>query len=279
MALLGIGLLLVVFNSSRLKRLLAISLDNSSVEFYGIVLDEKGKPLVDSEVSWDIIKSGSFLPGSGLSTGSRGVVKTGSDGRFVIKNETGVTLTIRSVKRDGYHQAERNGNAFSYGDNAKPHKPDHSVPERYIMIKNGTPKSFNTDVPLKFDWDGIAKEIKIDLNGREQTIVIKPELLKVEENPRQHHWKISIGVKDAEVAKGKSGDACIAPEAGYAPEIILERDIQEQWGTEAKALLYFKTKDGYFGEIKFYAFSDVDSKGITGRMFIRWNKEGGRAFE
>jgi hypothetical protein len=277
--ILGILVVSALPNSSWLKLLLALSSENSSVEFYGVVLDEKGKPLPNAKVSWDIIKSGSFAPSLGLSTGTRESVKSGSDGRFTIQKETGVTLTIRTITRDGYHQANRNGNAYSYGDNAEPHKPDHSMPERFIMIKNGTPKSFKAEVPLKFDWDGIAKEIKIDLNGREQTIVIKPELLKVDQNPTQHQWKISIGAKDAEVAKGKSGDACIAPETGYLPEIILERDVEEQWGTEAKVLLYVKTKDGYFGEIKFYAFSDVDSKSNTGRMLIRWNTEGGRAFE
>lgn len=279
MVLLGIVVVLAVLNSSRLKRFLAISLDNSSIEFYGIVLDEKGKPLPNSEVSWDVIKSGSFAPGSGLSTGSRGVVKTGSDGRFIIKNETGVTLGIRSVTRDGYHQTKRNGNAFSYGDNAEPHKPDYSAPERFIMIKNGTPKSFKAEVPLKFDWDGVPKEIKIDVNGREETIIINPELTAVDPNPTQHHWKVSIRLKDAELAKGKIGDACIAPETGYVPEISLERDIDEQWGLEANALLYVKTKDGFFGEIYFSAYSNRNAKSNTGSMMIRWNKEGGRAFE
>jgi hypothetical protein len=39
-----------------------IESDNALIKFYGLVMDEKGSPLSDVEVSWDVLKSGSFAP-------------------------------------------------------------------------------------------------------------------------------------------------------------------------------------------------------------------------
>ncbi len=270
---------LLFLMNTRTGRMFTLLLSvNAPIDFYGIVLDENGKPLSDVEVSWEIVKAGSFVPGMGLSPGSRGNETSDRDGRFRI-HKSGSTLSIKSMSKAGYHQAPRTGNAYSYGDNAEPHKPDSKKPERYIMIKDGSKKSFKAEMPLRFDWDGQPKEFKIALNGREETMIIIPEIIVVNSNPRRHEWKVTIRFKNGELAKGEMGDARLAPKTGYISQIVLERDVGEQWGKEAKALMYVQTNDGYFGELIFNAHSDRDATGGTGRLDVRWNTEGGRAFQ
>jgi hypothetical protein len=266
--------------SSKREELRALlEADNASIEFHGIVVNEFGEPLKEVEVSWSIVKSGSFAPSVGLAAGATGLVSTSTDGRFSITNETGVTLRITLLSKSGYHEVNRTVRSYGYGSNSEPHQPDQKNPERFVMIENGGTRSVRKEIPLRFDWDGKIKEIAIPLPGRNETMILVPEIVGQKQNLRYSNWSIKIQMKNAQLITGKSGDARLAPIDGYLPEINLRSDTDGQWGIKANVLLYIKTTDGRFGEIMFSAYSDRGGSDPTGSLSIRWNPHGGRVFE
>lgn len=252
---------------------------NAPIEFYGIVIDESGKPLEGVEVQWDIVKSGSFAPSLGLATGTSGTMRTMNDGRFTLKNETGSTLGINLLSKTGYHEVNGTVRSYGYGSTPEPHQPDQLNPVKYVMIRDGGTRSVKKQIPLRFDWDGSSKEIPIPLPERSEVMVLTPEIIGQKQNCQDFDWSIRIQMKNAQLFAGKVGDARLAPVNGYRPDITLRNDVEGRRGSEANALIYFRTEDNRFGEIRFSAYSDRGSSTNTGNLSIRWNPDGGRVFE
>jgi hypothetical protein len=266
--------------SSRGEEILAlVKADNAPIEFYGVVEDESGKPLKEVVVLWDIIKSGSFAPSLGLALSASGSIVTGNDGRFLVKNESGCSLRIKAFSKAGYHEVSRTVKNFGYGSTPEPHQPDQLKPEKYVMIRDGGTRSIKKEIPLFFDWDGKIKEFSIPLAGKDQKMILTPEIIGFKKDSQDYDWSIKIQMKDAQIIAGKFGDARVAPIDGYVTEIKFRNGLGGQRGSEAHALLYIRTNDNQFGEVIFSAYSDRNINSSTGNLIIRWNPEGGRVFE
>jgi hypothetical protein len=256
-----------------------ISTNDIPVNFYGIVFDTEERPLKNVEVEWDLLKSGSFAPSLGFSARSLGKVRTDANGRFSILNEKGLTISIKSLQYAGYHNLDKAPRSFGYR-NAKPYQPDITAPIRFVMIKDGGNRSIKLDIPLKFDWDGQPKEFSIGPKGFPNKIILIPTREPLKSNEREYNWKLVIKAKDAQLILGNNEAAPLAPESGYADSIVLQTDIEGQRGSAADALMYLKTNVGKYAELRFRAYSDRGvENSATGYIDIRWNPDGGRAFE
>jgi hypothetical protein len=256
-----------------------IETNDNRINFFGVVTDTEGNPLEEVQVSWEIVKSGSFAPSLGLPTGSRGTAKTDSNGRFAILNESGTTIGIESLKYLGHHNIDNAPRSFGYG-NAEPHQPDISTPIRFVMIRDGGERSKKLHSFLKFEWDGLPKEIEIGGNGLANKIIFVPTRQPLKQGERVHEWTLMIKAQDGQLILGINDGISLAPKSGYVNEIILERDKNGQWGSEANALIYLKTDHGKYAEIRLSAYSDRGAESsATGDIEVRWNTDGGRAFE
>ena len=256
-----------------------IELDNALIEFYGLVVDENGSPLSDVEVSWDVLKSGSFAPSLGLPTRANGIVRTNVLGRFSVE-ETGSSLSIRSLMKTGYRQGRQMQGSYGYGSKSEPYRPDDSKPERFLMVAEATQASIKLNVPLKFNWDGLPKEFEIGPKEFSGKIILIPTREPLKLGERIYNWKLVIRSKESQLILGENRDAPLAPESGYADNIVLEKDIEGQRGSKADALLYLKTNSGKYAEFRISAYSDRGvENSATGYIDIRWNLDGGRAFE
>jgi hypothetical protein len=261
----------------KLKNLIATN--DKIIEFYGEVLDTSGVPLQNVEVSWDLLKSGSFQPSLGFSTGSRGITKTDSTGCFSILNERGVTLSIDSLKYPGYHNIDSAVRSFGY-HNAEPHQPNASAPIRFVMTKDGGTRSHKVNIPLNFDWDRLPKEFKIGFEEISEKIILIPSREPQKSGERGYDWKVVIRVDNGKLILGKAGDAPIAPDSGYIKEIIISEYAGGNWMSNSNCLIYVKTDSGKYAELNLNVYSDRDmNDSITGRIYVRWNPDGGRAFE
>jgi hypothetical protein len=266
-----------VSRREQLKNL--IETNDNRINFFGVVTDTEGKPLEEVQVSWDIVKSGSFAPSLGLPTGSRGTARTDTNGRFAILNESGTTIGIKALNYSGYHNIDNAPRSFGYG-NAEPHKPDILNPIRFVMAKDGGQRSKKVNIPLKFDWDGLPKEFEIGPKGFSDKIILIPTREPLKSNERDYNWKLVVKAKDAQLILGNNEAAPLAPESGYADSIVLQTDVEGQRGNAADALIYLKTNAGKYAELRISAYSDRGSEsGITGMIDVRWNPDGGRAFE
>lgn len=266
-----------VSRREQLKNL--IETNDNRINFFGVVTDTEGKPLEKVQVSWEIVKSGSFAPSLGLPTGSRGTAKTDSNGRFTIVNESGATIGIESLNYLGYHNIDNAPRSFGYG-NAEPHKPDILKPIRFVMAKDGGQRSKKVNIPLKFDWDGLPKEFEIGPKGFPDKIILIPTRELLKSNGRDYNWKIVMKAKDGQLILGNNEAAPLAPNSGYTDNIVLQNDIEGQRGSKADALLYLKTNSGKYAELRISAYSDRGLEdSAAGYIDIRWNPDGGRVFE
>jgi hypothetical protein len=256
-----------------------IETNDKKIDFYGKVLDIDGKFLRDVEVSWDLLKSGSFEPSLGLPTGSSGITKTDSAGRFSVLNESGITIRVNSLTYPGYHNIDIAPRSFGYR-NAEPHQPDPTAPVSFVMIKDGGKRSLVFNESLKFDWDGGSKKISLGPSELLNQIILIPSRKPLIPGERVHEWKLVIKAQEGQLILGKNDGISLAPTSGYLDEIVLESDKGGQWGGKAEALLYLKTNAQTYAEIRLSAYSDRSSENsATGYVDIRWNPDGERAFE
>ena len=170
--------------------------------------------------------------------------------------------------------------SYGYGSKSKPHLPDESKPERFLMVKDAAPSSKKTIVSLKFDWNGIPKEFEVGPKEFSEKIILVPLRAAQRPGERGYNWKLILKGKNGQLILGKQGDAPLAPESGYADEVVLKQDAGPSWVSNADALLYLKTNSGKYAEFRITAFTDAGIQdSITGRLSVRWNTDGGRTFE
>lgn len=256
-----------------------IEFDNAPIEFYGLVVDENGSPLSDVEVSWDILKSWSFAPSLGLPSRANGIIRTNALGKFSVK-ETGSSLSIESLMKKGYRQGRQMQGSYGYGSKSEPYQPDEFKPERFLMVAETTQASVKLNVPLKFNWDGLPKEFEIGPKEFSNKIILIPTREPLKSDERIHNWKLMIKSKDGQLILGKTGDAPLAPVSGYKDSIIIQRDIDGQWGSKADALIYLKADSGKYAEFRISAYSDRGLESSAAAYIdVRWNLDGGRVFE
>jgi hypothetical protein len=229
-------------------------------------------------VEWELIKAGAFAPSLGFPSWGQGTVKTNSKGEFSILNEKGKTISIKSFKFSGYHSLMRDPRAFGYR-NAAPHQPDSAKPVRFVMVKDGGKRSEKYDVRLNFDWDGKVKKINIGKKDSLPEIQLIPTRLPVESGNFRYDWKLVIQVEEGGICKGINDGNSVAPESGYAKEVVVQADKNGLWFNNVEALIYFKTEAQEFFELRISAHADRGIDDVTGRISVRRNTEGGRIFE
>ena len=263
---------------SRAELLALLKLDNARINFYGIVQDENGSPLANVGIKWSIVKSGSYAPSLGLATGARGTLQTTTDGRFKLENESGTLISIDSLSYPGYHNIDKSARSFGYGSNSDPHQPDESVPVRFVMTKDGSTKSLKTEIPLKFDWDGLPKKIELALPGGPESLILTPTRSVTKPGERGYDWNLKIQIEGAQISLGDANQTSIAPSDGYNSMLELSQTAGEQWGSSAEALIYARTSSSSFIQLRMSIDSDPRVNN-TGWISLSFNPAGGIVFE
>jgi hypothetical protein len=263
---------------SRLRSILESN--NAPIQFHGIVVDEKSNALSEVEVVWSVMKSGAFATAIGMPTGARGTVQTDLSGRFSI-TETGTSVNIESLRKPGYHEAQRTMRSFGYGNtNPEPHQPDRSRPQQFLLIKDGAASVLKREMNLAFDWDGTPKEFEIGTKDIKETLILIPSRGPERSGVRGFDWKLVLKSKNGQVIAAKMGDAPLAPESGYGEEIVVKDDAGPKWMANADALFYLRSATGKYAELRINAYPMRGSEdGLTAGLSIRWNSTGGRSFE
>jgi hypothetical protein len=265
------------FKKDRLEDIVADV--DKNIQFYGIITDHEDRPMGDVEVTWSVLKGASLAPSLGRAGQSFGKVKTHSDGRFHVINESGYAIRIESINYPGYHNIRLEPNSFYY-DDAMPLHADPTKPASFVLVPDGGVRSKAHNMILKFDWDGQRKEFSWGTKGIPNRIIIIPEREPMKAGERIYNWKITFKMENAKVFLGINNGISLAPESGYVDEIVLEKDVGGQILASAKALIYVKTNDGIYAKVMFSAYSDrsiEDSN--TGNAYLKWNPNGGRAIE
>lgn len=148
------------------------NLNHVPIEYYGIVVDETGQPLPDTQVKWSVAYKDGFQEGH-----KTGKVATDAQGRFAITGVSGKSLSV-FPERTGYRFVATNGGAiYSHLWSAdQRHSPNPTNPVRLTMwrIKAGE-KLFRLDRQFKVS----VNQAPIFLNLVKGTIAEKDADIKL----------------------------------------------------------------------------------------------------
>ncbi|MCX6875377.1 MAG: carboxypeptidase-like regulatory domain-containing protein [Verrucomicrobia bacterium] len=175
---------------------------NVAIEFYGRVIDPSGTPLKGAKVSFQVLLGGDLQPQLGLQRRDGGIVYSGDDGSFRIKDMKGMNLTISTVELDGYREAMGGAyRTYGYGSGAEQHSPDPNHPVEFLLIENGTPKPLKKSLRMAFAWDSRPVTAPIGDSGVVLVFVPipeDPELWLTCQRPQMDRrlWSRNPGVQD-----------------------------------------------------------------------------------
>lgn len=243
----------------------------SSIEFYGLVLDDvSNQPIDGANVKWIT----TITTGNGY-----GDTKSGTDGRFTI-NTTGNGINI-DVKKDGYRTVNPNQSFnFSeffredYYDGDKDHPTVfrlHKIPPYEPLYMRG--KQINpannlvgtqwTINPVNGQWEqGIGSQ------GISIQMVLGPN-----NGAQREQYNIILRTSGEGVLVTTDANADEAPVSGYKNPC--EQSILIDWNDEriAKVSVFFKDSAGHYGKVYF----DIKllAHDLSFMYMLRYNPNGG----
>ena len=250
--------------------------EDGPITFYGQILDESEKSVSGATISYSIVKSGSFAPSTGFSTGAIGTVVSGTDGKFSISGETGVSLSIDVITKEGYSETPRNVRSFPFGDNSDPHRPNPLKPEVFIISK-GEAEAVRSDIRVRFNWDGSS--IRVPVEGLPESFILTGTRTGPS-TAEKYNWTFTLSLEQGGVQLGVKGGGALAPDAGYQESVSVAALASDpQWSAAANEWFFFRTKSGIYGRAKVFARAYRDADSPTGTINISYNPLGGRVVE
>jgi len=230
---------------------------DTDMEFYGIIKDQYGAPVVDAEITAGV----SYFDLTAMYFQGRKTVKskTNSNGYFEIKNIRGKHLTIRTIEKNGYAFRDDNDPQKSfdyYNRNPKyqsRHNPDKNNPVVFILHKKPEPgfvvdKAESGIIDEKGELfyvnliKGFAVEYDVKSNKQWQTDFV----FSIRMDEKKENFILDIKAKqETDGFVNKEGEPCIAPAEGYQPSITRVLKAGDNFETN----YYYKSTRASYGVI------------------------------
>jgi len=268
----------VADNNTTQKRMLLQY--NSNIQFYGLVIDQNGKPVKGAKVSYNIQMAGDLQPQFGLQRKDKGVVYSSDNGIFQIRNKKGMYLDISSIELDGYREV-RGGAArgYNFGSGSVQHAADPNRPVGFLLIDTTTQKPLVKSFKLAFVWD--AKAVSVRVDGSDVVIVFVPYRDRPPGALRGFDWSMEISVQQGEICRLAPESPLIAPIEGYRSSVrygVLAKEPGMPKSIRQESLV-FRTKDGKYGRIMTNLYVDREIDSTAAYVTVYFNPSGGRNLE
>lgn len=234
-----------------------ISLLKTPIDFYGIVLDQYGKPVPSAEINASVADN--MISGSLLNT------KSDAMGRFTLKTR-GAGLHIE-VKKGGYRRTEPeseispSSQGFDYGVDVGRgiHRPDPSAPIVFHLRKAVNPVplerlSANPKVPR----DGTSIAVSLEKTSK---VSIQISCRTIEDNPipnGPYKWRCEVAIQGGGIQEVADEQSFLAPDKDYSASALidmrktLDRNL---WSSRVTKNYWLRFTDGSFGRIQFGMFA------------------------
>jgi len=228
---------------------------NAPIEFWGITLDESGKPLGSVQIQWGTDEDGHFDMAVNKH-GKSGRLQSDEDGKFYINAGSGSVLGLDSMVKEGYilSKCEKE---FGYANVQKIYKPDKNNPQQFIFTqieKLPTLIHYKRKYTLKWDQKAISYDLmngNISMTGD----LIITASIKNANISSDYDWTFSARVKDGGVLQTSAFLTTIAPNKDYEP--IWECGAQhERLSGRDRNYLFIRTADGKYGLLHLSIFRD-----------------------
>jgi hypothetical protein len=225
------------------------TLNHVPIEYYGLVVDETGKPLPGALVKWSVAYK------NGLQEGYKtGEVTADAQGRFSIKGESGKSLNVYP-ERAGYRFVATNGGAiYSHLWSAEQrYSPDPTNPVRLTMWKIRAGEKL---LRLDRQFKASANQMPIFVNLVQGTItekdadikltVVRPPGTLSKQHPADWSLQIeAVGGGLVRVPFDVYRTTFEAPESDYQPLWQVKMSaVDREWFESIRETFFVKSKDG-----------------------------------
>jgi len=224
----------------------------TSIEFYGIVLDQDGIPIPSAKISASVLDS---WKGSPIS------VTSANDGMFKILS-TGTAIHIK-VEKLGYHVVEKGGKlhpstqGFDFGveDSPRAYKPDPASPAIFNLRKSGNVLLEQLRAQSTIPRDGTPVSISLSKTGKFSMSISCRTLEDNTQPPNApYDWRCEVSVEGGGVQEMSDGFDLIAPENGYESAFVIDMPKsmdEKEWNSRADKRLWFQFPDRTYARISF----------------------------
>jgi hypothetical protein len=230
-------------------------------QFYGIVLDQDGKPVVGVKVDAAVMNN--FAEG-----GTPVSATSDAAGRFSIQSQ-GASLHVH-VSKSGYYQVDPGGSlkpssqGFDFGvDQGRGvHRSDPASPDVFHLRKAGNPvvlERFETSSKVPRDGSPVvvrlSKTSNVTLRVRCRTI----EDGKTPTDP--YDWRCEVDVEGGGIQDRTDETNFSAPEEGYASSAVIDMPKSlgvKKWFSRATRNYWLRFPDNTFGRIEFQMIARGD---------------------
>lgn len=236
------------------------ALMQTPIEFYGIVLDQEGKPVPAANVNASVLDN--MIKGSPLST------TTDAGGKFTIQSQ-GMSLHIEVAKR-GYYYVDRGSNLkpssqgfyFTEGIGPTIHYSDSSAPAVFHLRKAGNPVPLERLVAQpKLPRDGTPVSVRL---SKESDVALRIRCHTVEGNgppTARYDWKCEVDVEGGGIQEAVDEYEFTAPEVGYVASAVIDMpkslDVKI-WSSRAIKNYWLRFPDNTFAKIRFRMIAGGD---------------------
>lgn len=250
---------------------------NVLIEFWGVVRDQDGIPLPGVSVGYRVQTAGTVdESGDLVQHNPTGSIETGANGVFRLTNETGMSLIIESLVKDGYSMDPNQRLVFGYAGTPRIHLPEKGDPHPFVMVENDSiPQIAERRFELVLPWDG--KPVRVDMESGEVSgsgdLVVTAHR---EPGKARFGWQVSVSVRGGGIQAAQKGKGFVAPDSGYQASWKCEFPSQSgEWRFGYDEQLFYRKADRY-GRLALQIYADAPP-GSVGVYIDRYvNPSGGR---
>ncbi len=250
---------------------------NVPITFWGAVRDQDGIPLPGVTIGYRVQSAGTVDEnGELVQNNPTGVIGTDAKGEFGITDESGMSLIIESMAKDGYSMDPNQSLVFGYAGTPKIHLPERSNPHPFVMVGNESISEITESrYELVLPWDG--KPVRVDMETGEKSesgdLVVTAYR---EPEKARFGWRVSLSVRGGGVQAAQRGKGFVAPESGYQESWECEFPSQSgEWRFGYDEHLFYQ-KEGRYGRLAVQIYADAPPEGVGVYVDRFLNPSGGR---
>ena len=205
---------------------LALDIDNSPIDFWGKVVDDKGSPVAGATAT--IAISGNPVGGAPPAFS----LPSDAGGLFSLTGRKGLGIQV-SVAKDGYYPAPTLNLDYAVKGTANQPFPTAEYPSLFVLIAKGpTPALIHKQIRVPLLLNGTPVEINLALGkvaaaGRGDLKVETWVLGKGVNSGHNYSWKCRVTVPEGGL-QAQTGTDFKAPLTGYSPQ---DEEIMEAEAT------------------------------------------------
>jgi hypothetical protein len=230
----------------------ALEQKNVPINFYGKIIDQESNGLPGVHIVAHVRQW--HLDATADSWGNKFPkfeLTTDSDGRFMLENAAGDSLTIESVTKDGYRLSVKTEKTYGYGETSEPHHPDPNNPIIFKMWKESGIKEplitgshvFGMDSSKIYTLDLVqGQKIAGEANGDLRVSITRPSEINSKD---RYPWSYSIQAVNGGLIESEDEFMYFAPESGYEPTFIRQYEPADaDWNFDIPKQFFIRTRNG-----------------------------------